>query len=177
MPDPLFHSEPELSPAEFARVTGVSPDMQRDWRRRGYIDDIGTMQKNGRWKYDWSDAFLIFIARKIVANGFELTLSLRIANTIAPFVLFQAQHQWGIYSTDGRNKRFFRVFKDPAKEVEGYDDWTAKTTMYLDDGSGVAASILVDAHMIAYQLPEDFKPAMVKAAEITFAEISGGKSD
>lgn len=45
MPVRMHHIDREFSPSEAAAITGVSVDLQRDWRRRGLLPE----NKDGKW--------------------------------------------------------------------------------------------------------------------------------
>lgn len=167
MPDPLFHSEPHMTPAQLAEITGLSPDMQRDWRRRGYIaEKIGTLQQNGRWLYDWADALFLCTMQRLYNSGLELPLASRCAGSMSSYVMFCAMHNWNIYSHPRRH-RFFLTFKSAAAEGDTYGGWATKPISDLSQVEDHAAAILVDAETISRSLPEEFEPVMLKGMEIT----------
>lgn len=66
-----MHYEALLAPSEVSEITGVSPEMQRDWRRRGLMDDLGEVT-NSRWRYSVHDAFTLWIVRKLTESGIAL---------------------------------------------------------------------------------------------------------
>lgn len=61
-----------LAPAEVGELTGVGPDTQRDWRRRGLIEDLGKQDAHGRWRYSSYDCLTLWIARRLVDAGFNI---------------------------------------------------------------------------------------------------------
>lgn len=48
-----------LSPGAVASMTEPTPDLQRNYRQRGMLDNYGELQDNGRWKYSVSDLVAI----------------------------------------------------------------------------------------------------------------------
>ncbi len=80
----------ELNPTELAEVTGLSQDSQRDWRRRGFLEDMGQLQPNGRWLYSAADAVVVSIILWLLAK--RLTTDINDAKNIAkvarPMVVF-----------------------------------------------------------------------------------------
>lgn len=54
----------------------------RDWRRDGYIENIGTKQANGRWLYSHGDALVVATAHALRQTGFVRSVILHIAETV-----------------------------------------------------------------------------------------------
>lgn len=76
-----------ISPSEVEERTGFSPDMLRDWRRRGILT-TGTLQANGRWGYVVGDVAQLAIVNlltkwRIVS---DLTDAFHIADFAVPYV-------------------------------------------------------------------------------------------
>lgn len=60
----IFKMTRLISPSEVEARTGLSPDVLRDWRRRGLLQ-LGTQQDNGRWGYVVGD-----VAQLAIVNHF-----------------------------------------------------------------------------------------------------------
>lgn len=67
MTDPFL--DPTLSPSELADLTEPTPELQRNYRAREMLDDIGTAGDNGRWKYSLRDVVAIWISDKLCWGG------------------------------------------------------------------------------------------------------------
>ncbi len=169
MPDTLFHTTPSMSPAELESITGLSPEMQRDWRRRGYINEkLGTLQENGRWLYDWSDALFLCIMQQLYSAGVELPVTQRATNTVMKYVWFAAMRNWRIFDHPEKHRHFV-MFKSTEADPEIHGGWATLPINDLSKCSAGPAAILIDVKHIALCLPEEFKPVMTKGAIITMA--------
>lgn len=153
MPDYLFHSQPTLTPAALADVTGLSTDMQRDWRRRGYIK-LGTQQDNGRWLYDWYDAFHIYLMRALYDGGCELAQANLFAATLGQDVLMHAiaLRYPGLVAPQ---YRFHRMQKDErGKPEHGY--WISIRFNNLAQIETKAFAMVADCLQLAKEIPSAF---------------------
>lgn len=82
----FFRSEKELTPSEISALTGVSPDVQRDWRRHGHMGAIGSQNVKGRWVYDYEDAYWLYVMRRLSLGGIDLSLTFTFTTSILGFV-------------------------------------------------------------------------------------------
>ena len=153
MPDYLFQSQPTMTPAMLAEVTGLSTDMQRDWRRRGYIK-LGTQQDNGRWLYDWYDAFHICLMRVLYDGGCELAQANLFAASLGEDVLTHAvaMRYPGLVIPQ---YRFHRIQKDERGHPEhGY--WLTIRFNNLAAQETKAFALVADCLQLAKELPSAF---------------------
>lgn len=63
------HQYAEFSPAEVARITGLSQDQQRDWRRRGVL----VMSVEGRAVFRSTNVAEVLVRKELQACGVPLT--------------------------------------------------------------------------------------------------------
>ena len=65
-----FH-EPILAPSDFARLTGLSPEMQRLKRNRqeAIMQGVGTRSESGRWRYSYFNALTMRVIFEMEAVG------------------------------------------------------------------------------------------------------------
>ena len=176
MPDLLFNTEPTMSPIEMASLTGVAPDMLRDWRRRGYIEKFGTAQGNGRWLYDWGDAFLLCNARSIYESGVDLPPSIRASVTVGRHILLAAFSQRCFYS-DPNRYRFFRMYRYGDVNDPVYGGWATQPIRELPKDATKSAMILIDVDAIARVIPSAFN-RKIEALHLDIAkESKEGKAD
>jgi len=77
------HYAKGFGPAEVGEVTGIGPDTQRDWRRRGLIDGLGEQDARGRWRYSGLDCLTLWIARRLLDAGFSAGAVLEVSEVAA----------------------------------------------------------------------------------------------
>jgi hypothetical protein len=65
----MDHLSLDYTQSEASLLTGISQDVLRDWRRRGFLDGFGELAENGRWKYSLHDIIILSIARALEPNG------------------------------------------------------------------------------------------------------------
>lgn len=70
------------SPSDVAEFSGINADLQRDWRRRGFLDDYGSQSEAGRWTYRVGDVVALAVAKRILDRRIVASVgdALRIAN-------------------------------------------------------------------------------------------------
>lgn len=154
MPEPLFNSDPHLSPAKLAGITGVSADMQRDWRRRGYISNLGTQSENGRWLYDWYDAWVLYLMRQMYEGGCELSRAQSFATTVGQDVMLfavEAQYPGKAFP----QHRYYLFQQDPRGRPED-GGWLAVRCRTLSNLEAKPIRFLVDCVALANELPKAF---------------------
>jgi hypothetical protein len=71
------------SPAdvEIATSGDITPDVLRDWRRRGLLEGMGRMEKSGRWRYDRASVCSLAIASYLADQGLKIERAIIIAGT------------------------------------------------------------------------------------------------
>ncbi|MEP0188822.1 hypothetical protein [Roseibium sp.] len=147
--------------------------MQRDWRRRGYIENLGTQSDKGRWLYDWYDAFIIYLMRQMYEGGCELSRAQLFAATIYEDVLS--------YAIEARfpgkvapRCRYHHFFKDPRGRVED-GNWVARPFNSLESGKIRSVGFLVDCSGLANDLPGKFDLAIASLNNSIERDIEGRK--
>ncbi len=158
MTDPVFNTAPELSPSQIAKFAGVSPDTLRDWRHRGYIDGLGTLQENGRWKYDWLDALILFVYSEVSKCGLDISSVREWADPIAKHVTFRKLNQLGYAPQMERYFRFSKHAEFRTRHPSNPQDrWVGQPFENIETVSPkVPAIIVVDCEDLANRLPEAF---------------------
>ena len=74
---------PTVGPAEVADLVDLSTDSQRDWRRRGLLDEHGRQDANGRWRYSVLETFTMWIARRLTEARFDISDAMILAYVAA----------------------------------------------------------------------------------------------
>lgn len=171
MPDYLFNSEPTLTPSKLADATGLSVDMQRDWRRRGYLK-LGTAKDSGHWLYDWYDAFSIYLMRQLYQGGLELTRAQMFAATIGQDVLTSAINARYPNLVIPRT-RFFRFQKDERGKAE-HGHWVAVRFNKLEVTEARSVGFLVDCAALAAELPAVFDEPISNSNVVANRKSDGG---
>ena len=160
MTDPVFHSEPELSPSDIETLTGLSPATLRDWRHRGYIEGLGTIQTNGRWKYDWLDALILFVYREVSECGMDISTVRLWAEHVARLVTYRKLMRLGYRISHPRYYQFskHREFaKNYYGEIESGEKWAGYPVEELGAQTPpVPASVLIDCEDLSSRLPSGF---------------------
>lgn len=66
----------------------VTSVMLRDWRRHGFLENLGTLMPNGRWAYSPGDVLRIICARwfERTAIARDLKQAFTLADAVAPHV-------------------------------------------------------------------------------------------
>ncbi|MDF2119544.1 hypothetical protein PY365_28680 [Roseiarcaceae bacterium H3SJ34-1] len=93
-----------LSPSEVATLVGFSPDVLRDWRRRGFLNDLGKLLlPNGKttddpnhpdlanvgrqtWVYSKGDLLAFAIAKHAIELGVGIEIAIEISDHVVPHV-------------------------------------------------------------------------------------------
>lgn len=174
MQDFLFNSSPHMTPAKLAEVTGLSADMQRDWRRREYIANLGTQSDTGRWLYDWYDAFILFLMRKMYEGGCELPRAQIAAATVGQDVLMfciEARFPGKVFP----RFRYHRFVKDERGKPE-HGGWVSIRFNDLSRQAPVAVGLLIDCVALANELPRDFDEA-INALNVIVNDDLKGRDD
>lgn len=154
-PEPLFDSLPELTPAQLGESTGIKPDMQRDWRRRGYIQGLRTVSGNGRWLYDWYDVFTLSMMQRLYCRGIELSQVKTFAATVRMEVLLWAGYR---ISPGDPSKlvKYVAFVRTPGAEHTEVGGWVARklSNPFLVGLPHPEAMIVVDCEALADSLPK-----------------------
>ncbi len=155
-----------LSPSEIEEVTGFTPDILRDWRRRGFLKRIGQIAlpdgsvtsdverareagiARPAWQYALGDAVLLSLARSFSDLTIDIETQLTIAEFAAPHVVEFAMKSELVPSLIDR--RFLAVWRgvDGAIQAMRFNDLNR-----LVDHS-ITRAIVIDMHREASHLPE-----------------------
>ncbi len=57
------------TPMEVETMTGVSPEVLRNWRNRGFMDALGTKLPNGHWVYSARETMTIWVMGQMSSVG------------------------------------------------------------------------------------------------------------
>ncbi|MER8491157.1 hypothetical protein NKH53_23245 [Mesorhizobium australicum] len=87
--EPISMNQIFYEPGAVAKHLGHSPDVFRDWRRRGLLEDVGTLKGNGKWKYSYGDLVRLAIANFLIARRITVDLrdALQVAGAAVPYVI------------------------------------------------------------------------------------------
>lgn len=108
----------QYSLQEIQERTGIDPENLRDWRRRGLLEGVGTLQENGRWSYRVGDVLLLAIAVHLVRqSGLHLAHALKIAAFANPPLWCRASHEAGRYADQQRAIRFLVAWSNEENGV------------------------------------------------------------
>ena len=109
------------TPMEVEAMTGVSPEVLRNWRSRGFMDDLGTKLHNGRWVYSPRDTMTIWVMWQMSGVGMNNAAAMMGANIIT----------WNIL----RDMNGFRYLRgvDAAARVNGAKVPNRYFVMYFDE--------------------------------------------
>ncbi len=138
------------SPSEVERRTGLSPDVLRDWRRRGLLT-FGDQQENGRWAYKVGDvahlAIVSFLTKWRIVS--DLTDAFRLASFAVPYVYASIA---GDESLDEELGDFphligFVAHEGEPLQVEAVDDLDHARESFL-----VPGFIVIDTNLLAGKL-------------------------
>lgn len=121
----LSFREITYAPAVVSAVTGISPDMQRDWRRQQYIP------ANDGWAaYTLNELAAFYFVKLLLAAGFKPAQAWALADAeVTAAIVFHAAMVPGaiIDKTENRilTKRPTYIVK-AAKDLTGRNAWAAK---------------------------------------------------
>ena len=150
--------EPVFSPMQVAAISGVDVLAQRDWRRRKFLDLIGTLGENGRWTYSCRDVLVLYLMRRLADRGFQIDHARNVSFAIYQTVAEMARA--ALEDEDPRPKgvkRFVTITYDP-KLDDGNSTasgWTASPVDGIDGSLPLAmdAFQIVDCASLAYRMP------------------------
>jgi hypothetical protein len=154
-----------LSPSDIEEMPGPSPDILRDWRRRGLLRGIGHIVlpdgsitsdteiaraagvNRPAWLYALGDAVRLVIARNLGALTNDIETQLTIANLATPSVVEFAMKSSAIPALVDR--RYLVVWRD---------DTDRFAALRFDDLNNLANyeithAIIIDMHREAARLP------------------------
>lgn len=131
MPVSMRNIEREFSPSEAAAITGVSLDLQRDWRRRGFLPE----NKQGKWtRFSLSDIIQMSTMKTFTDAGFSVSYvssfssmsvlpTLEVIYEIPGAVVFEGDEVSDSikeltirHSVSGARGRYLVMIKSPRKE-------------------------------------------------------------
>lgn len=188
MRDSFFNTEPDLTPARIAEITGLSTDSQRDWRRRGVINGIGVQQPNGRWLYDSFDALMLYTMRQLAASSIDLLGARWLCHDVCPLVVGAAINARGVAPDLPRGARFRIAYPDPTARggwslAPAYRDpingllFAGMSPRKREEAAPEIAPVclLIDLRMLGTSLPPHFDELLPHAAEGTLEYLQACK--
>lgn len=158
----FFQSKVLLTPKEVAHLSGVAQDVQRDWRRHGHLKGLGQQTTSGRWLYDYTDAFIIYLMRRLNLGGVDLKYACEFAAGIVGRVAVWSLADEERRLPDGRlmNTSRFCFVRYHADQDHG-DSPRAHSMILIDDLHYVAGlsevATLFDLKAIADGIPDKFR--------------------
>lgn len=172
--DEMTHyTDPVYSPGAVTTITDVHPDHLRDWRRRDFLNMIGTADENGRWKYSLRDAVAIWIGVRLSQHGRSMPLAdaFRYGAAMAGSVIerFLCRNR-GIQRTAGRY--FVTLAEGDAQDGKAY----GITSMRVADLSELAGRefdlmTVLDAERLAATIPPQIAGFLLVAAENEYDDL------
>ncbi len=93
----LMTAEPRFRPGDVERLAGVDTDTQRDWRRRGFLEEYGDTQGTGRWAYSLQDLVGFYMSRRLMETGMDRQDATVVAFLHGPVVLALMQDRPAAY--------------------------------------------------------------------------------
>lgn len=145
----------KLTPVEVESMTGVSPEVLRNWRTRGFMHSLGTQQPNGRWVYSASDAMTIWVMSQMASVGMSNSAAMMGAEIITSNILRDFHGFRGLRGADPASLpsgsevplRYFVAY------LEG--EWVFFEDMKVDRVKvGVPGGYIFDQWEIAKTLPQ-----------------------
>ncbi|KQV32253.1 hypothetical protein ASC97_01255 [Rhizobium sp. Root1203] len=141
-----------FDPTELHKFSGLTQDGQRDWRRRGFMDGIGQVQPNGRWKYSAPDVVKLALARLFVSRRLvaDLNDAIRFGSYVAQFVWFRlepdnARDKWQQKSKEVRFAAAFGALREGDEmQFEVYHDLASVFTLNLGAAVVVSCEVLTE---------------------------------
>lgn len=109
----MNHVERIFSQGDASRLSGVTQDVLRDWRRREFLSGVGQASESGRWSYSFHEIIELAIVRILEGNGQSIRGLLYMANRLSLTVV---------------------AAFSPAEPA--YDGWRRENTAFLFDEGG-----------------------------------------
>lgn len=159
--------EYSLSPGALASLTEPTPDLQRNYRARGMLDNIGQSDVNGRWKYSLADLMTMWIGDRLALRGMAMDRrdALRLGRQLSREVigiylklrldLPITTPRYAVYLADGYSEGD-RAYGQEFLHVVGLPD--------LQDKEFDRAEV-IDLHRLAKTIPEGIEALLNVAAE------------
>ncbi|MGO7263761.1 hypothetical protein [Rhizobium leguminosarum] len=152
-----------FDPADLSQYSGLSPDNQRDWRRRGFLDGVGELQSNGRWKYSAINVIRIAVAKTLVSRRLvtDIADAIHIAGRVASYVWFRLSAPSKTPDKIEDHYRQIRYVVAFGAMEEG-DQIQIEVFEKLESVGKfrLGALLVVDCHILADELAEILRPAI-----------------
>jgi hypothetical protein len=146
----------DFSPGSVEIFSGVSTDVQRDWRRRGFLSNYGMQLESGRWVYSLRDTGAFWLATRLMKTGCELRFACDLAWTHLPTFL-------DILRGKGKT-RFVAVLHDEdaeglgGRELVGFSSWQEL------EGRNFHKAEVIDLRRIAETAPDHIRRGLLDYA-------------
>jgi hypothetical protein len=166
----------EYGAAEVERITGVSPELQRDWRRRGIL---AKLDQPGRAKYSLSDVIEIAALKTLADAGLPVSMAGDLAGLAILPVIDNFLRWPGVYEFTGHELSDAEKSEILARHVVGVTDdenWLyaalgrdepimgrTSDLRNLDGGlRGAKAAIIVDLTSLAAEITDRAALPLIK---------------
>lgn len=96
----------DFSQAVTSRLSGVSLDVMRDWRKRGLLDGVGEQTETGRWVYSFTEIVILSIVRVIEGCGQPIRTMIYMADRLSLFVFARFSSEPELKAFAGKDAKF-----------------------------------------------------------------------
>lgn len=142
----------DFGASDVHRICGITPDVLRDWRRRGFLDTCGTQSEGGHWRYSKGDVFTLAVARRLAFTKAvsDLPRAISLARSVLPWVVAEFRGEVGTPWTHQ-----FLIAQGEYNVAVGSDDFEVRPIGHVSnlpdilEESPSALNIIIDAHRIA----------------------------
>ncbi|HEY9147517.1 MAG TPA: MerR family transcriptional regulator [Gammaproteobacteria bacterium] len=148
----MNHVERVFSQADASRLSGISPDILRDWRRRDLLGNLGERGEGDRWRYSFDEILRLAIVKALEPNGQTIGVLLFMAFLLADSVIDELRGSPYDGFSRANSAFWFNESGNLMKPI---------SLKSLDDLSAVPAPspqfILVNSARLASVMPEGIK--------------------
>lgn len=156
-----------LTPKALEELTEVPPEAMRLWRNRGFLDGIGKVEENGRWKYSTREAVKLAIANHLRLSGVPPKVAVMIGQDIHDDVLKTA----GFYRDRTCDYEMLAIWNGESggtgqAVTSRYFPWASYQAQYYEEIRRfieAPAPIVADLHKLCVAFPEPLKRALGEA--------------
>lgn len=154
-----------FTPSAIAGMTGVSPDMQRDLRHKGFLANYGAMGDDQRWKYSLRDMIAFAAAFRLIKTGWHRHSACACAWTFAHAILAE------IVGAEIPIRYVAHLIDagSPSDDfsMRGTVTMEAKTLAEIEAGPSFDRAEILDLKYLAQRLPDDLKE-FIADVEVNF---------
>lgn len=136
--------ERKFSPCQVFDVLGLEAVQIRDWRRRGFLRDVGEVVQRGereQWRYAPDDLLLMSAVKALSGEGLLISMAFDIAYAVRPFLRTHLEMA-------NKSSDLILCFPDHDGNV---------VASRLDSLSGTATltALIIDLRILADRVPEE----------------------